>query len=230
MKTFSLFTFCLALFALAGPSLRAADTRADDVSRLASCLTALQGIQNDPATAIPAAILRRAHALAIVHQVKAGFFLGIKGGYGVILVKKSGGQWSVPGFLSTGNVSFGLQIGAQTVDTVYVFLDDQTPRRLFTGKLDFGADAKAVAGPHDAGAGSTEYFQNASVLVYSNANGLFAGAAVNTGYLTPNDKANRTFYQTDNAMPEILYSDWITPPAEVQPLMGYVSRISGGGQ
>jgi len=27
-------------------------------------------------------------------------------------------------------------------------------------------------------------------------------------------------------MPELLYSDWVTPPSEVQPLMSYVQQLA----
>jgi hypothetical protein len=27
-------------------------------------------------------------------------------------------------------------------------------------------------------------------------------------------------------MPELLYSDWVTPPSEVQPLMAYVQQLA----
>jgi lipid-binding SYLF domain-containing protein len=56
--------------------------------------------------------------------------------------------------------------------------------------------------------------------------GLFAGATVKAGYLTRDDTANRSFYSTTYTLPEILYSDWITPSPEVQPLMAYVQQIA----
>lgn len=229
MKPFSFLTLGAAVLGLAFAPARAA-TRADYVQTLNNCQTALQVMQARASTTIPPSILQRAHAIAIIHQVKAGFIFGIKGGSGVLLVKKTSGSWSLPGFLSSGDVSFGLQAGAKTIDTVFIFLDDQSPRLLLQGKVDFGADAKAVAGPHVVGNGNDEFVKNASVLVYTSAEGLFAGASVNTGYLWPNNKANRDFYATDNNMPEIIYSDWITPPPEVQPLMNYIARLTSGGQ
>jgi lipid-binding SYLF domain-containing protein len=64
------------------------------------------------------------------------------------------------------------------------------------------------------------------VLIYSKASGLYAGATVKGGFITRNDKASQLFYSTSSALPEILYSDWVTAPAEAQPLMSYVQQIA----
>jgi lipid-binding SYLF domain-containing protein len=62
--------------------------------------------------------------------------------------------------------------------------------------------------------------------VYSKSVGLYAGATVKAGHVQRNDPANFTLYNTPYTMPELLYSDWVTPPPEVQPLMSYVQQIA----
>jgi lipid-binding SYLF domain-containing protein len=64
------------------------------------------------------------------------------------------------------------------------------------------------------------------VYVYSNVEGLYAGATVKTGYLSPNQKANELFYNATHRMPELLYSDWVQPPQEARFLMDYVTRLT----
>jgi lipid-binding SYLF domain-containing protein len=44
--------------------------------------------------------------------------------------------------------------------------------------------------------------------------------------MSPNDDANRIFYNTNNRLPELLYSDWVQPPPEVHYLVDYVTRLS----
>jgi lipid-binding SYLF domain-containing protein len=56
--------------------------------------------------------------------------------------------------------------------------------------------------------------------------GLFAGATVRAGHVQRNDPANFTLYSTTYTLPELLYSDWVTPPPEVQPLISYVQHLS----
>jgi len=120
-----------------------------------------------------------------------------------------------------------VQVGAKDVETVCIITDDATPRLLFASRLNIGVDAKAVAGPKSAEAeSSAKSVFIAPVLVYSKSVGLFAGATVKAGHVQRNDVANFTLYNTSYTMPELLYSDWVTPPAEVQPLMAYVQQLA----
>ena len=222
-------TLLIALTATLVPG-RAADQstkREDLISHVESCEAILQEFMGRPETAIPASVLARARAIVITNQFKAGFFIGVQNGYGVVLVKKASGRWSVPVLIKAGAASLGLQLGGTAVETIFVITDDQTPRLMFKNRFNVGVDAKAVAGPH----GSEKENDNrpiidAPVLVYMKNSGLYAGATVQTGYLARNDPANRLLYNTNYVMPELLYSDWVPPIPEVQPLMNLVQRIA----
>jgi lipid-binding SYLF domain-containing protein len=218
----------LALFSAGSVQIAAAkEARAEYVERVETCEAILREFMANPATAIPPAVLQRARALVIVNQVKAGFFLGFKDGYGVILVKRADGSWSLPVLLRAGEVSLGFQVGANTVETVMVLTNDTTPRMLFDQRFNVGVDAKAIAGPKAA---EVERFNRAlletPVIVYTKARGLFAGATVKTGWLQRSDTANFTLYQTQYTMPELLYSDWVKAVPEVEELMRYVKQIA----
>jgi lipid-binding SYLF domain-containing protein len=202
-------------------------SRKDTVTRIESCEAVLQEIMSDPATAIPRPIWQAARAVIITNQFKAGYIFGIKGGYGLIMVKKAGGQWSVPVLLAANEASFGLQIGMKSVETVYIITDDATPRLLFKNRFNVGVDAKATAGPSEAAA-EKDYVEilKTPVLVYSKSAGLYVGATIKAGMVSRDDDANFVLYNTNYTLPELLYSDWVTPPAEVQPLMNYVERLA----
>jgi lipid-binding SYLF domain-containing protein len=223
MKQFLVFSL-MGLFAAGA---QAADQRSTLVTHVESCEAILQEFMSDPATAIPASVWQRAHGVMIVNQFKAGFLLGLKDGYGVIMVKKATGQWSVPVLISASEASIGLQLGAKSVETIYLLMDERTPRLLFNQRFNIGVDAKAAAGPSSAGVERTNgAIDKAPVLVYTKAAGLFAGATIKTGYVSRNDEANFTLYDTTSTLPELLYSDWVTPPPEVLPLMHYVQRLA----
>jgi SH3 domain-containing YSC84-like protein 1 len=217
----------VALFGLAASRATAKPDRSDLVVRVDSCEAILQEFMDDPGTAIPPGVWHQAHALLIVNQFKAGFIFGIKGGYGVILAKKPDGRWSVPVLVSASEASVGLQLGAKTVETIYVITDDATPRLLFSQRFNLGVDAKAVAGPKAAGVEADNgAIAKAPILVYTKSTGLFAGATVKAGYVQRDDDANFTLYNTAYTLPELLYSDWVQPPPEVQPLMNLVQRLA----
>ncbi len=200
--------------------------RSEYVTRIQTCEAILQDCMLTPQRAIPADVLQRAKGLVIVNQVHVGFVFGVKGGWGVAMVKQANGQWSVPVFLSAGELSFGLQAGGKSVEAIYVLMDAASTRLLFKSRFNFGMDAKAVAGPAAAEAERTTRSYNAQVLVYSSAKGFYAGATVKTGTITPLVEATQQFYQTSYGLPEILFSTWVTPPPEARELMGYVQQIS----
>lgn len=218
----------LSLLALLGGAVaRAEPSRADLVARVESCEAILQEFQRQPHLAIPPSVWQRARAVVILNQFKAGFLLGVQDGYGIIMAKKASGRWSVPVLINAGEASLGFQLGAKAVESIFIITDDQTSRLLFTQRFNVGVDAKAVAGPKAAEAErNNEAILRTPMLAYTKSVGLFAGATVKAGHISRNDKANFTLYHTRYTMPELLYSDWVQPPPEVQPLMALVQRLA----
>jgi lipid-binding SYLF domain-containing protein len=223
MKKFLL----LITLALVPAAAFAAISRQEGIKRVETCEAILQEFMANPEHAIPASVLQQARAIVIVNQFKAGFFIGVKDGFGVILAKKPDGRWSLPVLLSAGEASLGFQIGAKTVETVMIITDDQTPRLLFNDRFNVGVDAKAVAGPKAAEVErANRPIVDAPVLIYTKSKGLYAGATVKFGHLSRTDEANFNLYSTQYTLPELLYSDWVQPIPEVQPLMNYVQQLA----
>lgn len=224
MKKLLMFSL-VALFAAA--TARAERTRAESVTRVESCEAILQEFQRRPETAIPANVLQHAQAIIILNQFKAGFFFGVKDGYGVIMVRRADGSWSIPVLIRAGEASFGLQVGANELETILIINDPSIPRRLFNERFNVGVDAKAVAGPHEA---SKERLNaeilKTPILAYTKVAGLFVGATVKAGYLSRDDQANFLLYNTRYTMPELLYGDFVQPAPEVLPLMRMVQRVA----
>ena len=221
----------IALCCLSGllTALRAENyTRKNIITELDSCEAIIREMQGNIKTAIPAEYLRKAKGIIIINQFQGSFILGVKDGYGVALVRRNNGRWSVPAFLKAGEISVGLQAGAKAINAVYLLMDDDAARLLFKNRMNLGAEAHAAAGIRaaDREAVTKPLPNDTNVLVYTTTEGLFAGAAVKTGYLSPHDAANELFYNSKNRMPELLYSDWVTPPPEAHFIMDYVAQIT----
>ncbi len=214
----------LSLIALIGASIsRAEPTRAELVTYVESCEAILDEFKAKPTRDA----WQKAKAVLILNQFKGGLFLGVKGGYGVIMVKKSDGRWSLPVLVNTSEASLGLQIGATRVESLFIITDDKTPRLLFNQRMNIGVDAKAVAGPLAAEKESNnKEILLTPLLAYTKSTGLFAGATVKAGQIARNDTANFALYNTNYTMPELLYSDWVQPPPEVKPIMALMQRIA----
>jgi lipid-binding SYLF domain-containing protein len=224
-KVFSL--LFLALFAASAVNMEATPSRADLISEVDSCWAVLQQVMSDPATAVPPTVWAQAHAVLITNQFKGAFIFGVKGGYGVVLVKQPNGHWSVPVLVSANEISLGLQLGGKAVETVYIITDDATPRLLFKKRFNMGVDAKAVIGPLAAQAeNDNRPLVVAPILVYSKTAGLYAGATFKAAEVSRNDEANYVLYNSGYGMPELLYSNWVTPPPDCQALTTYVTHLA----
>ena len=218
----------LSLIALLGAVvLRAEPTRAELVTRVESCEAILQTLQTNSALRPSPAAWKSAKAVLILNQFKAGLFLGVQDGYGVIMVKKPDGRWSLPVLVNAGEASLGLQLGAKSVESVFLITDDKTPRMLFNSRFNVGVDAKAVAGPKAAEAErNNAEILTTPLLAYTKTVGLYAGATVKAGHISRNDNANFALYNTRYTMPELLYSDWVQPVDEVKPLMALLQKLA----
>jgi lipid-binding SYLF domain-containing protein len=219
----------LSFAALFGASLlRAEPTRADIVSRVQSCEAILQEFNARKQIGPSPAAWSKAKGLLILNQFKAGLLLGVKDGYGIIMVKNNG-RWSIPVLINAGEASLGFQLGASSVDSVFIITDENTPKMLFKNRFNIGVDAKAVAGPKAAEAQrNNEEILKTPLLAYTRSVGLYAGATVKAGHISRNDTANFLLYNTRYTLPELLYSDWVSADAapEVKPLMALVQSLA----
>jgi lipid-binding SYLF domain-containing protein len=207
--------------------LRADPTREQLLDRVQTCEAILQEFASRPAIGPSKQAWQSAKAVLITNQFKAGFLLGVQDGYGVIMVKKADGRWSLPVLVNAGEASLGLQVGAKSVESVFLITDATTPRKLFDNRFNIGVDAKAVAGPKAAEAErNTKDILATPLLAYSKSSGLYAGATVKAGYISRNDAANFSLYATRYTMPELLYSDWVQPIEEVKPIMALIQRLA----
>ena len=129
------------------------------------------------------------------------------------MVKKPDSHWSLPVLINAGEASLGFQIGANATETIYMLMDDATPRLLFNDRFNIGVDAKAVAGPKAAEARSN----NREILARPCSSTRKRAASTparpsRPATLSRNDKANFMLYNTKYTLPELLYSDWVSRP------------------
>jgi len=187
-------------------------------------------IQSDPEKRIPAELLARARGIIILHKFKAGLLVGGEAGNGVALVRdKTTGQWSAPAFVSTAEGSYGLQLGAQESDLVLLLMNETGLKPLLGGSVNIGVDVAATGGPIEKGGAIDTTTIKEPILVYSNAGGLFAGAAFKGGGILPAAKNNDLYYA--RAMNDILFDASVRPTPTglhlIHVLEAYSGRKSG---
>jgi lipid-binding SYLF domain-containing protein len=186
--------------------------RQDSVDRLTKAGQVLNEIMATPDKGIPQEVIDNAKCIAIVpHMIKGAFIVGGKHGRGVATCRTASG-WSAPAFISVGGGSWGLQIGAQSIDLVMTVMNDQGMQRMLSNKFQVGADAAAVAGPvgRHASAG-TDWKADSEILTYSRAKGLFAGISLTGAVVQQDEDSTRDIYQKLIGQREILSGSVATP-------------------
>src|SRR5207302_1592563 len=182
-------------------------TEQDIVERSA---VTIREFRHMPEKGIPARVLRRAHGLAIISVVKAGFIFSGKGGEGVV-VSRTGHGWSGPSFIGTGGAGWGPQIGAEVTDFVIV-LNNERAVRAFSkgGNVTLGADASVAAGPVGRAA-EADVTPRAAIYTYSKTKGLFIGASLEGAVIGTRKGANEHYYRRAVSAYDILHGRVAAP-------------------
>jgi lipid-binding SYLF domain-containing protein len=76
---------------------------------------------------------------------------------------------------------------------------------LINPTIDLGGEAQGTAGNNSSTAEGKIVSSLKSVLVYSDRNGFYAGAAMKAGSIAPDDKANQVYYGQYESMSDILF-------------------------
>lgn len=208
---------------LAGPFEKSAEKLDIRIRRAAERFIEMQA---EPEKRIPADLIARAHGIIILHKVKAGLIVGGEAGNGVALVRnQQTGAWSAPAFISSAEGSYGLQIGAQETDLIFLLMNESALKPLLGGGINVGVDVAATAGPSGENANIDTMTIKTPILVYSDAGGLFAGAAFKGGGIIPAQKNNDLYYR--RTMNDILFDPAIRPTPTGLHLINVIETYSG---
>lgn len=144
---------------------------------------------------IPHHVLDRTKCVVIVPSVrKAAFVVGANYGRGAMVCRTGNdftGPWGAPSMMAIEGASFGLQVGAEATDFVFLIMNEHGASSLLKSKVKLGGDIAAAAGPvgRDAEA-DTDAFMRAEILTYSRARGIFAGVSLEGSTLRPDNDGN----------------------------------------
>jgi SH3 domain-containing YSC84-like protein 1 len=135
-----------------------------------------------------------AKALFIVSQFMRGAFVfGGAGGSGVLIVRdEKTKQWSEPAFYTIGSASFGMQIGGDVSELVFVVRSQKGLEEFYRTDFKLGADASLAMGP--VGGGAHVKGITADLVAYAKRKGAFAGMAVDGAVIAVSDDSNAAYY------------------------------------
>jgi len=210
--------------AVAGVSLRA-DISTDQQKRIAEAATVLSEIHSAPDKDVPKDLWDKASCVMVVPGMKkAAFIVGGEYGKGLMSCRQGGG-WSAPVFMRVEKGSWGLQIGAQSIDLVLLIMNDRGVEKLLADKVTLGGEASVAGGPvgRDARA-ATDAQMKAEILSYSRTQGLFAGINLSGGVIRTDADDNLDLYGKTVTPKEVLTGTTIKSPSAAAPFIKALHR------
>ena len=189
----------LATALAAGPALAS-----DETELLAHANRTVDHLRSDPAFGQAARMIHSARAVLIVPRlVKGGFIFGAEGG-DAVLMKRSGRSWSSPAFYTLGSASFGLQIGLEKAELVFLIMTDRGLRGIQQGETKLGAGAGLTVVTLSSGAEGATTVKGGDIIVWSSGTGAYGGLTFNGSVVKAKDDWNAEFYGRDATVSGIL--------------------------
>ena len=204
-------------FVMAATTASAADLSQKAADRIKEAVTVLQEIHAVPDKDIPQELWEKAECVIVIPNLKkAAFIIGGEFGKGLMSCREKG-NWSAPVFMELQKGSWGLQVGAESIDLVLLVMNRDGVKDLLDNEFKFGANASVAAGPVGRqGEASTDASLNAQILAYSRAKGLFAGLSLEGASLRVDKDANKDFYGTTISTEDMVRGITKTTPAGSQ--------------
>jgi SH3 domain-containing YSC84-like protein 1 len=198
--------------------------------RLQNAGRVMQEILNVPDD-IPQDLMDKARCVVVMPSVlKAAFIVGGSYGRGTMVCrtgKDFTGPWGTPAMYALEGGSFGLQIGGEATDFVFLVMNDRGAGSLLHTKVRLGADASAAAGPKGRSASAdTDAYMRAEILSYSRARGVFAGISLEGSTLRPDGEANRKLYGDTTSTAKIVTEGDVPAPSAAHDLIAALQKSS----
>jgi len=174
----------------------------------------VENVLNDPNFAAAKARLRTARGILVVPQlIKAGLVIGGEGGFGVLLSKDAQGRWSSPAFVTMAGASFGIQIGVEAKEALFLVMTDRGMSSLLAPQAKLGADASVSVGPVGAGVeAATTGSVATDIIAFSKSQGLFGGAALEGSLIQPKADFNLAYYGRTVSPRQIVMENAVSNP------------------
>jgi lipid-binding SYLF domain-containing protein len=133
--------------------------------------------------------LRFCFLLCRPRLVKGGFIFGAEGGDGVLL-HRTGHGWSEPRFYGMGSGSFGLQVGLEQAELVFIINSKRALRGIEKGEVKLGAGAGLTVVTLSGGAEGATTAHGGDIVVWTSATGAYGGLTFNGSVIKQDKEEN----------------------------------------
>lgn len=151
-------------------------------------------------------------ALFVVPQfIRGAFIFGGAGGHGVLLVRDDETKkWSEPAFYNIGSASFGLQVGGDVSEIIFVVRTQKGLEEFYRSEFKIGLDSSMALGP--VGEGGSLKGITADMIGYAKKKGAYAGMSVDGSIVTVSDDSNAAYYGKSVRPTDIVVKQSVTNP------------------
>ena len=174
------------------------------------------------------ALLKEAEGIAIFPSIiKIGWGIGGQYGKGIIFRKDSRvGIWYGPAFVKIKSISFGPQIGIQSIALVLVISNERGMEGFMEDNFTLGGTASIAAGPLGRSlSADTDYKFKASIYSYSISKGAYIGVSFQGSAIEEDREANELFYGKSISNRTILGNKITVNPAVLKLLL-LIKKVS----
>jgi lipid-binding SYLF domain-containing protein len=182
-----------------------ATDKAELDNRIRSLTTKFLVLQSKPDKRIPAEHLKKARGIILMDRTKAGFLFAYEGGGGVAMVRNAAGAWSPVSFVGATDASLGFQVGGEQTFYAILLMDTNATRLLTEPTFEFAGEARGTAGDATAVESGKMTVPSPPVLVYDDRKGLYGGAAIKGGAISPDNQGNRIYYGEAVTIQDVLF-------------------------
>src|SRR3569623_1734598 len=175
----------------------------DNTELLRDANRTVNHLRSDPAFGTARNMLQNAEAIYIVpHLVKGGFIFGAVGGAGVLL-HRTGKGWATPRFYDMGSASFGLQIGLEKAELVFIINSKRALAGIEKGEVKLGAGAGITVVTLSSAAEGATTAHGGDIVVWASGTGAYGGLTFN-GTVIKQDKELNEVPATGPAAKQLL--------------------------
>ncbi len=155
----------------------------------------LDAFTTDPSVSVAMRDLKgETKALFIVPQfIRGAFVFGGAGGSGVLIVRDdTTKKWSEPAFYTIGSASFGLQVGGDVSEMIFIVRNQKGLEEFYRSDFKLGGDVSMAVG--SVGEGASAKGIAGDLVAYARKKGAFAGISVDGSMISVSDESNHLYY------------------------------------
>jgi lipid-binding SYLF domain-containing protein len=193
----------------------AAETLADAEQQIDEAASVIAEMKADPEIA---ALLDQAHGIFVVPDyAQAGLVVGGEGGEGVVSLKSgnaAASEWSAPVFFNIGGVTAGAAAGVEAGSVVLLMMTEEAALPFRNDDTDFSLVSSANLTIVDFSERAEGDVGASDIVVWSSAEGAFAGATIGLRGISRDDDEIAAFYGPGANAREILAGARDNPRAD----------------